>query len=174
MAGQTTSNRTIVALGDNGQISIFNQQGRTDVVVDVVGFYSGAAAAATAGALFVPIPPTRLLDTRTTGGPLAAGSSRPLSVPFPDSSASAGIPTTATAAALNTTEASATAGGFLSVTPTPVTPPATTSDVNFTAGEIRANADLATLNSTGSVSLFNFTGTTNLVVDAFGYFMPAS
>lgn len=60
------------------------------------------------------------------------------------------------------------------MTPTPVTPPATTSDVNFTAGEIRANADLATLNSTGSVSLFNFTGTTNLVVDAFGYFMPAS
>ncbi|MGI8753218.1 MAG: hypothetical protein ACR2MN_13045 [Acidimicrobiales bacterium] len=49
----------------------------------------------------------------------------------------------------------------------------TTSDVNFVGGQIRANADLAELGSDGSVSLYNSAGTTQVLIDAFGYFTPA-
>lgn len=173
VTGQTTSNRAIVPLGADGTINIFNHAGTTDVVVDLVGSFSDATGAPTAGALFTPVAPTRLIDTRT-GRPLG-----------PDSSLNdvaitgeAGIPAEAggqpTAAVLNITEATATADSFLTVTPNPITPPATTSDVNFNAGDIRANADLATLSASGTVNVYNYTGTTNVVIDAFGYFSSAA
>lgn len=169
VAGQTTSNRAIVRLGANGQITVFNNTGATDVVIDVVGYFSGTSGGATSGSLYTPINPSRLVDTRTfsaTG--LPPSTSGPLAV-----AGAPGIPANATAAALNVTEASATAGGFVTVTPTAITPPASTSDVNFTAREIRANADLAGLSSTGAISLYNNAGNTQVVVDAFGFFVPA-
>ncbi|MDQ6839898.1 MAG: hypothetical protein M3137_16625, partial [Actinomycetota bacterium] len=95
----------------------------------------------------------------------------------------AGIPASVngnpTAAVLNVTEATATAGSFLTVTPTPLVPPAKTADVNFGAGETRGNADLATLagretSRPGSVSVYNYAGNTEFVIDAFGYFTAAT
>ncbi|HWG75146.1 MAG TPA: hypothetical protein VG184_13935, partial [Acidimicrobiales bacterium] len=79
-----------------------------------------------------------------------------------------------TAAVLNLTEATATTRSYLSVTPSPLIPPATTSDANFAAGEVRANADLATLSSSGSVSVYNLAGNTDFAIDAFGYFAVAA
>lgn len=174
VAGQTTSNRAIVPLAADGSFNIFNFNGTADVVVDVVGSFSDASGSPAAGSLFTPVSPTRLVDTRTNGGgPLGPGQSGPLQV-----AGAAGIPAevngSPTAAALNVTEATATAAGFLTVTPNPLTPPATTSDVNFSAGEIRANADLATLSPTGGISVYNYTGMTNVAVDAFGYFAAAA
>ena len=37
--GQTTANMVIAKVGANGKISIFNFQGSTDVVVDVLGWF---------------------------------------------------------------------------------------------------------------------------------------
>jgi hypothetical protein len=39
--GQTIANAVVVALGSGGQISLYNDQGSTDVVVDVAGYESG-------------------------------------------------------------------------------------------------------------------------------------
>ncbi|MDQ6783085.1 MAG: hypothetical protein M3063_06530 [Actinomycetota bacterium] len=170
VAGQTTSTRAIVPVDANGNFTIYNFNGKADVVVDVVGLFSDATGLPTSGSLYTPVVPARLTDTRTGAGPLGPGTSTTFPV-----TGQAGIPAEAngnpSAATLNVTEASATALGFLTVTPQPLTPPATTSDVNFTAGEIRANADLAQLNNaTGTVSIYNYAGTTQVAVDAFGYF----
>jgi hypothetical protein len=40
LAGQVTSNLVVVKVGADGKIGIFNAAGTTDVIVDVVGWYS--------------------------------------------------------------------------------------------------------------------------------------
>lgn len=181
--GQTASTRAIVPIGANGAIDIYNYAGRTDVVVDVVGYFTSSSSTVTDGALFTPIPPGRITDTRpgsgqaNAGDTLGAGSQLTVAV----AGASAGATTipsevggNPTAAVLNVTEATATANSFLTVTPSAITPPAGTSDLNFSPGQITANADLATLSSSGTVNIYNYAGETNVVVDAFGYFtVPA-
>lgn len=174
VVGQTTSNRAIVPLDSTGHLSLYNFSGNTDVVVDVVGYFSDSTASPTAGALFTPVNPGHVVDTREPGAaPLGASQSRAVQV-----GNVAGIPAVVngspTAAALNLTEATATANSFLTVTPTAITPPAATSDLNFGPGEVRANADLASLATTGKVSIYNLAGQTDAVVDAFGYFSSAA
>lgn len=62
-----------VSIGVNGMVSVFNDNGQTDVVVDVEGWYGPSASPTNAG-LFDALPPARLLDTRTNGGPVGQGS----------------------------------------------------------------------------------------------------
>lgn len=173
--GQTTSTRAIVPLDPNhGDFKVFNPLGNTDVVVDFVGFFTdGMSGSATDGSLYTPIVPTRLTDTRTDAGALGPNMSATFRV-----AGMVNIPaqtsTGPTAVVLNVAEASATAPGFLSVTPETQSPAPTTADVNFSAGEIRANADVAELSSSGgTVSLYNSAGTTQVAIDAFGYFSAA-
>ena len=68
----------------------------------------------------------------------------------------------------------ATQTGYLSVTPTPVAAP-TTSTINFPRNENRANGVAAKIDpATGRVSFVykpnTGTGSTNLVVDVTGYY----
>lgn len=174
VAGQTTATRAIVPVGTDGSINVYNYNGSTDVAVDVVGSFSDTTGAVGNGALFTPITPVRVADTRTPPGtPIAQNTSRSFQI-----TGANGIPASVngqpTAAALNVTEASSDLGGFLTVTPNTITPPATTSDVNFDAGQVRANQDEATLNATGGISVYNYFGNTNVALDAFGYYTAAS
>ncbi|MDQ2728045.1 MAG: hypothetical protein M3Y91_09340 [Actinomycetota bacterium] len=173
VAGQTTSTRAIVAVAGDGSINVFNYAGSVDVVVDVVGSFSDSTGSPTAGSLFTPVTPQRVTNTRTNSNGVDPNATTTVAV-----AGGSGIPPVAngspTAAALNVTEAADTAPGYLTVTPEPISPPATTSDVNFSSvPETRANADIAALNPAGTVSVYNHTGQTQLVVDAFGYFTAA-
>ena len=71
VAGQTVPNLVTVKVGAGGQVSLYNAAGSTDLIADVAGYYGDGTAAA--GSTFVPLPPARLLDTRSTGGPITAG-----------------------------------------------------------------------------------------------------
>lgn len=169
VAAQTTSTRAIVPVAPDGSINVFNYAGITDVIVDVVGSFSGPSGLASAGSLFTPINPERVIDTRDGTNGVAQGASTTVAI-----AGAAGIPALANggpvAAALNVTEAADTAPGYLSVTPSPSSTPVT-SDVNFSyVPEIRANADIAALDRSGAVSVYNYSGQTQVVVDAFGYF----
>ncbi|TDC41046.1 choice-of-anchor D domain-containing protein [Micromonospora sp. KC213] len=76
-AGWLGSNNVTVKLGWEGKISVYNHSGSTDVVVDVVGFYAGDhldLAAVGVGGNYAPLTPTRLFDSRRTGGIVPAGS----------------------------------------------------------------------------------------------------
>jgi hypothetical protein len=48
------------------------------------------------------------------------------------------------------------------------------SDLNWTAGETVANLTVATLSGDGSISVYNHSATADVIVDAFGYFAPAT
>ena len=54
--------------------------GRAHVIIDVSGWISTSSHTEARGARLVPVGPARLLDTRTSGGPLRARQSRALTV----------------------------------------------------------------------------------------------
>ena len=70
-AGYTVANQ-VIARVTNGRVSVYSFE-RTDVIVDVTGYMTGATAPAGSDGLYVPITPARLLDT-VHRDPAAAGS----------------------------------------------------------------------------------------------------
>ena len=48
-AGDTVSNRVMAKLGTGGKVTIYNNAGSTDVIVDVSGWYTDASVAGTTG-----------------------------------------------------------------------------------------------------------------------------
>ncbi len=103
-----------VSPGVNPSIDIYNNLGFTDVVADLVGFYTTGG---TNGSQFIAVPPARILDTRTsTGGhpgALGAGQTLNLAVAGQGGVASSG----ASAVVMNVTATDATAASFLAVYP---------------------------------------------------------
>src|SRR5439155_898236 len=136
VAGQTVPNLVVAKVGDNGQVTIFNAAGTTNVIVDVSGWFDDATpspfgpAANATGARLVPRTPARLLDTRPNGGPIGAASSRTLTVTGAGGVPSSGV----TAVVLNVTATEPTSPSTLTVFPTRSEPP-NASNLNFVAGQ---------------------------------------
>ena len=160
--GSTRTTSTIVALAADGKLSLQSNVD-ADVSVDVSGAFTPAATA-TAGR-FASVTPARLLDSRTNGGPFAAGETR--RVPLP-----AGVPTDAVALSLNVTTTKSLGAGFVTVAAAGGTP--TSSSVLDTdgAGQTRAAAVFAPASSAG----IDVTSTAGgqVLVDIVGYFTGPS
>jgi hypothetical protein len=134
---------------------------------------SSQTAAEPAG--FVGVTPTRVLDTRSgvgvsTPAPLGAGATLdlPLTTAAPNRP---GIPVPAGAIAvlLNVTvDADATAASYITVWPTGQDRP-TTSVINPKPGTVTAGSILVPLGIGGDVSIFNYAGDVNIIVDLAGY-----
>ena len=155
LAGWTVPNRVFVSVGTAGKVTFFNSSGSTDLVVDVNGYFTDAT---TTGNLFTPASPVRVLDTRISAQTLGPGGS--LVVPV--------APSSATAAVLNVTATNPSAASFLTVYPGSTRP--TASDLNFVASQTIPNLVVATLSSSGLVTIYNNTGSTDVVVDLVGWF----
>lgn len=121
-------------------------------------------------------PPNRILDTRIgNGGPatkIAAGTSRRVKVAGRGGLPGPGIG----AVALNVTIVNPTATSFLTVFPAGNQRPLA-SNMNFTAGQIRANLVMVKLSNSGgmgatdgSVEIYNDKGSTDVVVDVVGWY----
>ncbi|TDC81999.1 choice-of-anchor D domain-containing protein [Micromonospora sp. KC606] len=135
-AGWLGSNNVTVKLGWEGKISIYNHAGSTDVVVDVVGFYAGDhldLAKEGVGGNYAPLTPTRLFDSRRTGGVIPAGGAVRLWADFgPELSGHVrGL-------VLNVTAVKSERAGFLSVWSGEGAVP-TASTVNHPAGTVVPN-----------------------------------
>jgi hypothetical protein len=165
---QTVPNLVTVKVGANGRVDIFNSQGFTNVVADVVGYYTSTPVA---GGLFTPLTPGRVLDTRNgTGRGGVVGSVNGGEWIDVTVTNLAGVPATGvTAVALNVTVEGPTASGYVTTWPTGETRPDASSH-NFTRGVNVANLVLAKVGAGGKVSLFNSAGSTNLIADVVGYF----
>jgi hypothetical protein len=156
-----------VALSSTGSLSAtFGYAGTTDLVFDVTGYFVPDSS----GATFVPLPPTRILDTRVgngLAGPFTANTPRTFQV-----SGRGGVPTTAVAVTGNLTVTNPTQAGHVYLGSIPTASP-TSSTVNVPLGDTRANGVTVALSSTGSLSAtFGYAGTTDLVFDVTGYFVP--
>ena len=128
----------------------------------------------TGGSSYVPIPPVRVLDTRPAyqiglSGVFHANTPRTFQVDN-----AFGIPAAAIAVTGNVTIVNQTGAGYLSVTPTSVVNP-TSSTINFPLGDTRANnltVPLATNGKLAAVYKAQAGKTTHLIVDVTGYFLP--
>ena len=129
---------------------------------------------------YVPLDPARVLDTRGApdgpigrcaggGTTLRAGETRDEQV-----GGAGGVPASGVSAVvLNVTVTNATAGGFLTVFPTGAPRP-TASNLNFGAGQTVANLVQVAIGAGGEVSMFNPSGTVDVIADVEGYVAPSS
>jgi hypothetical protein len=176
--GETTANRVMVPLSAGGGISVFSSQ-RTDVIVDVSGYYSAAGVASTGSQFSAEAAPVRICDTRAVSSfsPHNECSSRTLTSAVPGQtlvvpvigSPVSGVPVGATAVVVNLTGISPTQSTFLTVFPSGNTPP-NVSDLNLATGETGANLAVATLSHNGTISIYNYTGDTDVLVDVLGWY----
>jgi len=128
-------------------------------------------------AVFVPITPCRVLDTRagsavaTRQTPLGAGETYTQNA-HGNNGLCTGIPTDATALSLNVTAINATvAGTYLTFWPTGASLP-DASSLNPVPGQPPTpNAVVTDISTGGQFNIFNFSGTVNLLVDINGYFV---
>ena len=162
--GQTIANLATVPIGSGGTVDVFSQM-TADLVADVQGYYLPATSAQ--AGRFVPVAPTRLLDTRETTsshyGALAANDAININV-----AALAGLPADTAAAALKVTVTDSTGSGYWTVYPTGSTRP-TVSNLNVDgAGSTIANQVIATLTG-GQTTVYTQSGG-NLVIDLVGWF----
>ena len=167
-AGDTRANLVTVAVGSDGMIALTNSSSSTvQLIGDVAGYYlSGTPSAVGA---FVSLPPSRVLDTRSGNGatgPVAAGSSIAVQV-----AGRGGVPATGVSAVvINVTESSAMAGGYVTVYADGTTKP-NASNLNFPAGDTRANLVTVAVGGDGKIVLTNTSGSSvQLIGDVAGYF----
>ena len=174
-SGETRANNVTTALSPTGRLSAVFKGGsgkKTHLVFDVTGYFKVAESG---GATFTSVEPARILDTRFgTGltGKFVANAARTLQV----TSALGPIPVTATAITGNLTVVSPSKAGYASVTQD-LTDTPTTSTINFPKGSVRANGVFAPLDSGGALSIVykaGAGGTSHIVLDVTGYFVPGT
>ena len=165
-AGQTIANLVVVPVGTDGEVSFKTALGNVQVIADVVGFYD-----ATQGDLFHSLPPSRILDSRTTNGgwnstPLVAGTDRNLQV-----QGYGGVRFDATSVIANATVTGGTQNSYLTAYPAGQPLP-TVSNLNFAVGQTIPNLTSVKLGTAGQVAFNNHLGATNVIYDVVGYFTP--
>ncbi|MEU9145721.1 hypothetical protein [Streptomyces sp. NPDC048349] len=174
-AGQTIANSVIVPVGSDGKINIRNGAwAGTDVIVDVVGYYSLASEGA-----YLRLKPTRVFDTRDPAdsvyGPVWGRNYIwvDFASKWPDD----------TGYVLNTTATNTAGPGFVAVAPDPnyrwqydngsaSWPDApNSSTLNFTAGKTVPNLVQASTGNTGIIDFWNQSDDDiDMIVDMFGYY----
>lgn len=159
-ANGTVANLALVPLG-GGAVDIYVHRG-TELVVDVSGAFVPVDGGVRAGR-FVPVAPTRLLDTRLTG----QRGDRPLRIPLPP-----GVPSDATAVALNVTIVDAARRGFVTVHPAGSALPVASVQNADLVNRTRAVAVIVPVGADGVV--VHRSMTTDIVVDFNGWFTGAS
>lgn len=159
--GQTIPNRVIASVGAGGQVSIVTSTS-THVIVDVGGWYNGAAG--TFAGTYTPVLPSRLLDTRGAGA-VGPGGTIVLTI-----AGRAGIPAAgARTVALNVTATNVTAPSFIAVYPH-ASSWQVTSDLNTGPGVTSTNMVIVQLGPDGMIVLANAGGSADLIVDVAGWY----
>lgn len=116
---------------------------------------------------FVPVSPTRVLDTRNNGAPVGPGGAVTVDL-------NTLTPANASAVVLNVTGTQPTAGTYVTVYPAGQARP-TASNLNLVAGQTRANQVTVAINSADrKIALYNFLGSTHLVADLSGYYVAGT
>ena len=174
--GDIKGNNLTVALGADGSLSatyVSNPGNTTNLVFDVTGYYTADAT----GSRYVPLTPTRLLDTRAGNGLPKAPIKANIPATFWVSAANrpgSPVPSGAAGVTGNVTVVNETFPWAVFLGPTPDPAPGT-STINFVKGDIKGNGLAVALGSGGSLSAtyVSVTGnTTDLVFDVTGYFAP--
>ena len=164
-AAQSVPNLVVATVGANGTISLYNFAGTVDLIVDVTGWFA-------AGSGYHALTPARILDTRTgEGGSGPVGPDGSIEVKV---TGVGGVPDSGVAAVVvNVTATNPTRATYITAWPTGEPRP-TASNLNVVAGESVPNLVVATVGADGAISLYNFAGAVDLIVDVTGWFAAAT
>ena len=171
-----TKEVTIELNTSNGEFTVYNSAGTTDIVVDIEGYFMGSS-----NSVFNPITPTRICDTRSgnpssLSGPEAQCNGSTLGSGGTETIAAAGlagVPSSATAVVADVTTVNETGSNRLTVYAAGVTRPAT-SQINYTAGAIDDDEVTVGVGTSGDIILYNNSGSTDVLVDVLGYYESSS
>ena len=178
-AGQTTANQVIVPVDGQGNFSVLSSSGG-QLIIDVVGTFTGATAPSATDGLFVPLDvPTRFLDTRSADlNPLGANkrllNGWDVEVPV-STNAVINRPDVA-AVVVNLTVTDSFGSGYISATPAGSADPAskarTTSNINVDrVGETLANHAIVPVSARG-FDVFSQTPI-HAIADVSGFYLGA-
>jgi hypothetical protein len=169
VAGQSVPNLAVIPVGTGGKVSVFNFAGTTDVIGDVVGYYTSPGVSVAGGGLFHAMAPQRFLDTRPGFDKATMSDGQTVLTQITGRS---GIPGDAVGVVANVTATNTTVPGFLTVFPDALPQPLTSS-LNFVGGEPGVpNLVMSKLGGQGNIGIFNFSpgGTTDAIVDVVGWY----
>jgi hypothetical protein len=155
---QVVPNLVTVKVGPDGRVNLYNFQGQTNVIVDVVGYFAPDVESVPGGSRFRPQNPLRVLDTRDGHGPLQP--QQPIAVGVTKDP-------NVTAVALNVTVAGARSFGYVTVYPPNEAAPLA-SNLNYAPGDVVPNLVVAKVVG-GQVNIVT-DGSTDIVVDVVGEF----
>jgi hypothetical protein len=154
--GQAVASAVIVPTSPEG--FTITTSGGGHVVVDLLGWFTGDSASESSDGLFVPVPPTRLLDTRVQRPRVWPGGTVELTHDFPS----------AASLVTNVTVTQPDRRGFVTAHPAGVERPNTSTVNPATLDHTLANMAISRT-STRGLAYYGLAGT-DLVVDATGYF----
>jgi alpha-tubulin suppressor-like RCC1 family protein len=163
-AGDTRANLVTVAVGTNRQVTLFNNAGGIHLIADLTGFYTPDY-----GAFFVPVAPSRVLDTRNgtgTGGltyPLAQGETLAVDL------ANKALPATTTGVIANITGVDATGGTYVTAWPLYELQPLA-SNLNLSPGQTVPNSAVVAFTRAHGFTLYNNAGNVHMIADLAGVF----
>ena len=176
------ANAVTVALGSGGgggalgTLSITYAAPTTGPTAQVIFDVSGYFVPDTSGATYVPLTPTRILDTRDGTGGLAGPFSSNVARTF-QVTGHGGVPSTATAVTGNLTVTQQSSLGYLYIGPIAANSP-TSSTLNFPLNDDRANAVTVALSGTGTLGVTYAApkagATAHVIFDVTGYFVPGA
>lgn len=162
VAGETRANLVTVKVGAGNRVTLYNNAGVTDLLVDLAGHFVTAD-----GLPYTAKSPVRVLDTRTglgaPKGPVRGGTSVALTVP--------GLPAGSTGAVLNLTGVSPDQSTFLTVYPPTQTRP-TASNINLRAGTTVPNLVSSPVATGSRLGIYNDRGSIHVLGDLAGWFAP--
>lgn len=168
-----TSTFSIVQVGSDGKIDIYNA-GTAGTSADLVGDISGYFTTGTGGQFYHPIPATRMIDTRRSGGPLPVNSI----TSYTEQIISAYEPVLVA----NVTETdTAGSGGIITVVPEYLIVPSDTgtSTMNYTGVSTESDLDFIDCNDDfapdygndgNAFQVSNTAGTPQLIIDVTGFY----
>lgn len=161
--GHSVTGLVVTAADAQRQVTVTTYAGAADLTIDLVGYFTSSQGT---GGHWSPVPPTRVVDTRTGVGAPTGQVNRDLTFTLP-----ASVPPGATGIVLDVTAVDPQADGYLRLAPTGSVP--TTTALNFEGGA--ATTGLAITNSSNGQVTISVAGTpTNLVVDLVGYYEGTS
>lgn len=177
--GWTGASQTTVAMNSGGvSVKVGGTAGtRSQVIVDLVGWYGNAGYTGKdgAGSSFMPIPAERFADTRDSKGPIKGGATDTWSLGSSSDEDTDGL--APTAILVNLTATGSTGAGNLAAWSGAGSRP-TTSSVNFAKGETAPNLAVVPLNksATGDYSFSITNGgksQTQYIIDVLGVYLNA-
>jgi hypothetical protein len=148
----------------DGTISIYNYEGDTHVIVDLLGVFDDGTTPTLKGVLRA-VSPTRILDTRTglgSQGKLPIGPNATLRLMVPGIGGGG-------AAVLNVTGTEGTDATFLTLWPSDQQRP-TASNLNLTKGATTPNMVVVPIAPDGTINIYNYSGKTHVIADIVGYY----